>query len=38
MKAGGSGPHEGHVGPMEVNSTSIVGCGMNEPEQLRAAV
>jgi hypothetical protein len=38
MKAGGSGPHAGHVGPIEVSSTSMVGCGMNRPEQFKAAV
>jgi hypothetical protein len=38
VKTGGSGPHCGHVGPMAVNSTNIVGCGMNDPEQFSGAV
>jgi hypothetical protein len=38
VKTGGNGPHAGHVGPIAVNSTSIVGCGMKLPEQLRGAV
>jgi len=38
MKAGGSGPHWGHVGPIAVSSTNIVGCGMKLPEQFKGAV
>jgi hypothetical protein len=28
----------GQVGPMAVASTSVVGCGMNRPEQFSGAV
>jgi hypothetical protein len=38
VKTGGSGPQAGHVGPIAVNSTSIVGCGMKLPEQFKGAV
>ena len=38
MKADGSGPHAGQVGPIAVNSTTIAGCGMKLPEQPKGAV